>query len=948
MPRFAMLTPVYAIVLMSLGLFGCSQPEVLMGIPESLDASAWNGTMQDAYESPQLVEINLGDVNAGATFTAWFKLKNDGQSPIEVHSIQYNLENQSGDRWELMQWLPGGEWNNRTGLTLPLTLAPDQDLILGIPFTAIQEGGAQTDIRVNAGFQTEKLLRVSANAVSAGQPDISVSFGDLPGTTIETSCVQGVCSTPDNTPLVVGSFEANTPVSVAMHIRNMAQCPVLTGNTSCTTCALRVESNDGSRGISLSNGSLTDGSFNITANDASIMVPQADTSCDDNGVYSFTMNVAPSEAGTYSTSLFIDSNDPDEARIEIPLMVRFTDVIVPGMDPDIEVRAGSVSGPIVATECANGNCMLNGGLAIDLGNMAPNEELSIDVGIENLVDCPSEVSCDDCALDITGLSVTAADQGADWEAVIPFSSNTLHPNRPDCTLPSSKTLSVQVSATQPGNYNASLHVTSNDPDETQIEIPLTMAVVEQGQPEIEVEFEGMVGPIVGTDCSSGICRLGSQAAPIYLGHILPGANQTTQLYIRNKSECDSSCNSCSLNLSNGVTFANGQTSQSSFSMANSASSALSIAPANPSCGENGIWSTAVQFAPGADGNYAAKLVVDSNDSDEARIEIFIAASAGPEPVAIASSGPCTSAVGYQATCNNDENIDPMESVRLDGSQSFDPSGLDLSRYIWTVELAPTGSQRTSGEVLDTCYTAWESNCEIYEGMLADLPGQYRVCLTVENEEGVQSLDTAASCTTFNVLPSSHLHVQLTWSELDDADQDLHLVYVENDPRVCNQQSDCHWRNCKPDAAYDAPQWFNQDGSGEGANPRLDVDSTSGTKHENINIDSPRAGTYAVYVHYYEWTDRIEGPSEVNVTIWLGGVEVFSSSRILSSSNAIWRVGDITWNQNGSLSGAGNFQTFDPYNIGSVGSVEYEAGLSAGSNASTYYCSSIQGGWEFPE
>ena len=233
-------------------------------------------------------------------------------------------------------------------------------------------------------------------------------------------------------------------------------------------------------------------------------------------------------------------------------------------------------------------------------------------------------------------------------------------------------------------------------------------------------------------------------------------------------------------------------------------------------------------------------------------------------------------------------------------------------------------------------------------MLADLPGEYRVCLTVENEEGLQSVATAASCTTFNVLPASQLHVQLTWPELDNADQDLHLVYVENDPRVCNQESDCHWRNCKPDAAYDAPVWFGQDTPGTGANPRLDVDSTSGSKHENINIDAPRAGTYSVYVHYYEWTDRSEGPSEVNVTIWLGGVEVFSSSKTLSSSNAIWRVGDITWNQNGSSSGAGSFQAFDPYNIGSIGSVEYEAGLSAGSGASTYYCSSLQGGWEFPE
>ena len=71
--------------------------------------------------------------------------------------------------------------------------------------------------------------------------------------------------------------------------------------------------------------------------------------------------------------------------------------------------------------------------------------------------------------------------------------------------------------------------------------------------------------------------------------------------------------------------------------------------------------------------------------------------------------------------------------------------------------------------------------------------------------------------------------------------------------------------------------------------------------------------------------------------------MFSSSKTLSSSNAIWRIGDITWGSNG-----GTFTPYDPYGIGMIGDVEFEPGLSAGSGASTYYCGSIQGGWEFPE
>ena len=226
MPRFQTICRLNCIGLILLALIGCSDREILTGIPESLQASAWNGTMQTANESDELVEINLGDVGAEQTFTAWFKLENDGQRPIELREANYDMDNQTGDRWEMLEWLPAGDWNNRTQLTLPQTLAPQQSLILGVPFHALAEGDAFTDLRILAGAQTQKLLRVKARGVSSGDPDISVSFGDAPGTTIETTCIQGVCSTPDNTPVVLGSFDAQTEITIPMTIRNTAQCTV--------------------------------------------------------------------------------------------------------------------------------------------------------------------------------------------------------------------------------------------------------------------------------------------------------------------------------------------------------------------------------------------------------------------------------------------------------------------------------------------------------------------------------------------------------------------------------------------------------------------------------------------------------------------------------------------------------------------------------------------------
>lgn len=941
-----------AIFTLMTSLMACTNPGVLSGIPESLTVTAWNGTMQDSNTTQEgYIQIDLGNVASGTTLTAWFKLTNASERSVAVHALNYDMDTQTGGRWELFDWLPSGDWNRRAPLNLPLTLAPQQSLIVGVPFSPTQLGAARTMLHIDAGEQIEEMVQVVAHAVPGGEPDIEMSHGDLPGTVIELSCISGVCSPLDNAAILLGHIETNSAASFSLNIHNRATCQVLEGDSNCDTCELRIENEDGSHGLSLQNGAQTHNGF-FLEHTLSGPIGQKDATCDANGVQTFQINFNAAETGSFETRLLVVSNDPDETRLDIPLQVRVTQPIAVGAEPDIQVTAGSISGPIVASECAQGVCVLNQGVPIALSEVVPGVESTLLVAIQNQTICPAEFSCDQCALELNNIYLTQTNQNVNWQASAAVGSNALHPEREDCELPFSRSVEVSVTAGENGTFSASLHVDSTDIDESQIEIPMQVVAREEniapaGDPDIEIEFAGITGPLVGSDCAEGVCRIGSVDSPIYLGHLLPGTNQTNLLYVRNRAICSQACDDCALTLSSGIRFANGSSSDNGFSVDAEATASISINPPNAGCSETGAWSTPVHFSPNVSGNYSARLVIESNDPDESHIEIHVAASSGEEPVAIAGVSPCTQAVGYQANCNVDDVIDPMESVRLNGSTSFDPTGLDLQRYVWTVDLAPTGSQRTVGEVLDSCNTAWESGCGTYDGMLVDLPGQYRVCLMVENSAGMQSLVTQASCTTFTVVPHSQLHVQLTWSQVDNADQDLHLVHVENDPRVCNQQSDCHWRNCKPNSVYAAPAWFSDDSAGQGANPRLDVDSTSGSVHENINIDAPRGGTYGVYVHYYEWDDRVEGPSEVTVTIWLGGLEVFSASKTLSTSDAIWRVGNINWYQTGNLSGAGIFQPYDPYNIGAIGQVAFEPGLSSGSGG-TYHCSSIQGGWAFPE
>ena len=115
-----------------------------------------------------------------------------------------------------------------------------------------------------------------------------------------------------------------------------------------------------------------------------------------------------------------------------------------------------------------------------------------------------------------------------------------------------------------------------------------------------------------------------------------------------------------------------------------------------------------------------------------------------------------------------------------------------------------------------------------------------------------------------------------------------------------------------------------------------MDSLSGSQHENINIDSPRDGSYRVYVHYYASSSSLNGNVDGLVTVWIRGVEVFGTTMAQLKENDVWRVGDVMW--------YGDEAVFVPYSASDkVGS---EMGVSAGNDAPTYWCTSSRGGWEW--
>ena len=215
---------------------------------------------------------------------------------------------------------------------------------------------------------------------------------------------------------------------------------------------------------------------------------------------------------------------------------------------------------------------------------------------------------------------------------------------------------------------------------------------------------------------------------------------------------------------------------------------------------------------------------------------------------------------------------PPETISLDGSGSFDPSGLEPLEFEWTLLDQPQGSASGLSEfILPTT------------SLYTDIAGRYEVQLQVTNTAGVLSAPTKC---VLDAIPEDRLHIELTW-DTTGVDLDLHLL--DNPADIFNDfyvtPGDCSWCNANPG-------WGS---AGTDDNPRLDLDDRSDGP-ENINIPEPADGSYAVVVHYY---DPVGGPATTaTVNVYIDGIEMFSGSKVLQRDE-VWEVGQVNWSGMGS-------------------------------------------------
>jgi hypothetical protein len=272
------------------------------------------------------------------------------------------------------------------------------------------------------------------------------------------------------------------------------------------------------------------------------------------------------------------------------------------------------------------------------------------------------------------------------------------------------------------------------------------------------------------------------------------------------------------------------------------------------------------FAPQDTERHEARLRVDSNDPDEDPLFIPIGGAGSVCPVAVAK------------LLEDPENIEPLDTVRLDGHDSYHPEpARTIETFEWALEQRPIGSTAT--------LTA--TDLERVE-LTADIAGRYVARLHVYDDTEVRSCE--ASIVTIDVKPKEELHVELVWDH-DEADLDLHIV--RQGGALFNHDGDVYFSNKEPANTPETPSWSLDPDE----NPTLDVDDDEGYGPENGAIVDPAAGSiWNIYVHY--WRDNTDQDPFTTATlrVYVYGALQTELQQSFSAEETMWQAIEIAWPQ----------------------------------------------------
>lgn len=226
----------------------------------------------------------------------------------------------------------------------------------------------------------------------------------------------------------------------------------------------------------------------------------------------------------------------------------------------------------------------------------------------------------------------------------------------------------------------------------------------------------------------------------------------------------------------------------------------------------------------------------------------------------------------------DIQADPLRTIQLDGSGSFDPDGT-IARYEWSVLSRPPGSTQR----------LLPSAGSVSPRIFLDLAGSYEFELVVYDDEGNRSCGERA-VVTVNAFGSEDVHVQLVWDTPQDPDQtdnfgtDLDLHYLHANGQWNQAPWDIFSRN--PTANWGVLNDVADD-------PALDIDDTDGAGPENINHSGLENLDYHVGVYHY--SDAALGESYATVRVYIRGqLALELQNKRMARTGQFWDVATIHW------------------------------------------------------
>lgn len=302
----------------------------------------------------------------------------------------------------------------------------------------------------------------------------------------------------------------------------------------------------------------------------------------------------------------------------------------------------------------------------------------------------------------------------------------------------------------------------------------------------------------------------------------------------------------------------------------------------------------VRYSPRDLGADRAVLVVRSDDDDEPVVEVPVRARANLAPVAVAWG--CDPLVAGQVGCDGANkrrlhHLSVRQRLMLDGRESYDPEGGELTIFAWRVVEKPAASSAAVFHSTDdrTLRRRATGDFEL------DTGGRYVVRLVVVDDRGLASFLTATS--TVEIRPKD-IEVLLRWDV--PIDVDLHLV--RGDGRLGDYGTGVVGTSTGTDVSTfnRAPNWGDLGTSDD--DPRLDIDDVQGRGPEIVSLDRPGDGQrFEVWAHVCD-SRNVRLPSNVTIEVYRRGERVAqipdNGAGYALAPGEAWNGATIVWRDDG--------------------------------------------------